>query len=56
MVPIQSWLHKFVLWLLYIHICQTPEWGTLGVKLVCKYIAYYRQPSKSLQIQLVYGH
>lgn len=36
--------------------CQTPEQKTVGMKLVSKYIAYCRQPSKALQIQLVCGY
>lgn len=43
--PYNSWFHKFVLWLLYIYICQTPGQKAVGMKLVCKYIAYYTQPS-----------
>lgn len=32
--------HKFVLRLLYTYICQAPRQTAVGMKLVCKYIAY----------------
>jgi len=40
-----SWFHKCVLWLLYIYLCQTPGQKTVGMKLLCKYIAYDTQLS-----------